>query len=257
MAGAMIGGLIQKKIYSKDEIIACAPSEETRKRVSDTYGIKMYKTAKEVAENAEIIVLAIKPKHIPSLFEEEGFELGSKHLVLSIVAGVKLATLNSYVPDSRIIRIMPNHCCMVLEGVSGYSRGANATDEDVETTQNILSALGFATEVCERDLETVTGLSGSSPAYLYMVIKAIADAGVLSGMSRDISLKLAAHSMIGAGKMVLESGMTPEQLIDGVCSPGGTTMEGVNVLKENGMETIMVEAVNASIQKAIKMGKTS
>lgn len=255
MAGAMIGGLIKKGVYGKGEIIACAPSEETRKKVSDAYGIKMFAKAAEVADKAEIIVIAVKPKQIPALFEEEHLKLTGKHLVISIAAGVTIGVINTYVPDSRIIRVMPNHCCMVLEGASGYVRGNNATDKDVATVERIFSVLGKAVEVRECDLDAVTGVSGSSPAFMYMMIKAIADAGVLNGLDRKTATELAAQSMIGAGNMVLKSGMTPDALVENVCSPGGTTIEGVKVLKEKEFENITVDAVNASIKRSIEMGR--
>lgn len=256
MAGAMIKGLIEKKVYDVDEIIACAPTEDTRNKISQSYGIDTYKNAAEVAKKADILILAIKPKQIPALFEEEHLKLGHNHLLISIAAGVKINTLNQYVPDSRIIRVMPNHCCMVLEGASGYVRGTNATDEDMHTTNTIFSALGLAVEVRECDLDAVTGVSGSSPAFMYMMIRAISDSGVLAGLPRKAATELAAQSMIGAGRMILESGMTPEQLIDGVCSPGGTTIEGVKVLNDQGFESTVVEAVNSSIRRSIELGKT-
>jgi pyrroline-5-carboxylate reductase len=256
MAGAMIKGLIEKKVYNIDEIIACAPTEDTRNKISQSYGIDTYKNAAEVAKKADILILAIKPKQIPALFEEEHLKLGHNHLLISIAAGVKINTLNQYVPDSRIIRVMPNHCCMVLEGASGYVGGTNATEEDMHITNAIFSALGLAVEVRECDLDAVTGVSGSSPAFMYMMIRAISDSGVLSGLPRKAATELAAQSMIGAGRMILESGMTPEQLIDGVCSPGGTTIEGVKVLNDQGFESTVVEAVNSSIRRSIEMGKT-
>jgi len=256
MAGAMISGLIEKNVYKNDEIIACAHTAETRNRVSEKYGISVYENATEVAKRATVLILAIKPKQIPALFEEEHLKLGPNHLLISIAAGVKISTINQYVPDCKIIRVMPNHCCMVLEGASAYVRGTNATDEDMNTVNVILSALGLAVEVRECDLDAVTGVSGSSPAFMYMMVRAISDAGVLSGLPRKSATELAAQSMIGAGKMILESGMTPEQLIDGVCSPGGTTIEGVKVLNDFDFESIVVDAVNAAIKRSIEMGKT-
>lgn len=255
MAGAMIKGLIEKKVYSKDEIVACAPSPESRDRAEKAYGIKMYETAAEVADKAGILVIAVKPKQFPALFEEPGFKPCARHLIVSIMAGIKNDVIHSYVPDSRIIRVMPNHCCMVLEGAAGYVKGPNATDEDMKTVAKILSAMGTAVEVRECDLDAVTGVSGSSPAFIYMMVRAIADGGVLNGLDRKVATTLAAQSLIGAGKMVLESGMTPEQLVDGVCSPGGTTIEGVKVLREGDFENLVVDAVNASVKKSIEMGK--
>ncbi|MCK9322433.1 MAG: pyrroline-5-carboxylate reductase [Candidatus Methanomethylophilaceae archaeon] len=255
MAEAMISGLITKNIYTKDEIVACAKTEETRNRVSEKFGIKMYENASEIAKLTDVLVLAIKPKNIPSLFQEEKLELGSNHLLISIAAGVKIAAFESYVPDTKIIRVMPNHCCMVLEGAAGYVRGTKATDSDMQIVKTILSAMGLAVEVKEHDLDAVTGVSGSSPAFMYMMIDAIADAGVLCGLSRTVAIRLAAQSMLGAGKMALESGMTPSQLVDSVCSPGGTTIEGVKVLEEQGFKSAVVDAVKASVKRSIEMGK--
>jgi len=255
MAEAMIKGLIEKNIYTKDEIIACAPTEETRKHVSEKIGINIYENASEIAKLTDVLVLAIKPKNISNLFQKEGLKLGPDHLLISIAAGVKIATLESYVPDTKIIRVMPNHCCMVLEGAAAYVKGTKATNSDTQTVKTILSALGLAVEVKEHDLDAVTGVSGSSPAFMYMMIDAIADAGVLCGLSRTVATRLAAQSMLGAGKMALESGMTPTQLVDSVCSPGGTTIEGVKVLEEQCFKSAIVDAVKASVKRSIEMGK--
>ena len=254
MAGAMIRGLIEKGVYKPDEIVACAPSEESRRRVEAAFGVRTYVSASEVASEAGIIVLAVKPKQVPALFEEEGLKLCARHLVISIMAGIRNEVIHAYVPDARIIRVMPNHCCSVLEGASGYVRGPNASDADMAIAKKILSALGLAVEVGESDLDAVTGVSGSSPAFIYMMIRAITDAGVLNGLDRETASRLAAQSMIGAGKMVLESGKTPEELVDGVCSPGGTTIEGVKVLRDKDFENIVIDAVNASIKKSKTMG---
>lgn len=256
MAEAMIRGLIAKNVYSKDDIVACAPSESTRSRISKEIGIRMYQTAAEVAKVTDTVVLAIKPKQIPDLFREEGLRFGPEHLIVSIAAGVKICTLKTYVPDSRIIRVMPNHCCMVLDGAAGYVRGSGSTDEDVETVKTMFSALGLAVEVREQDLDAVTGVCGSSPAFMYLIISAIADVGVLHGLSESDSTELVAQSMIGAGRMVLESGKSPEKLIDDVCSPGGTTIEGMKVLDDLRIRSGIMAAVEAVIAKSEKMGKT-
>ncbi|MDR3075318.1 MAG: pyrroline-5-carboxylate reductase [Candidatus Methanoplasma sp.] len=254
MAEAMIGGLISEDVYSEKEIIGCAPSEATRARVASKLGIAMYGTAAEVSRSADVIVIAVKPKHISGLFGEDGFRLGPEHLVISIAAGIRIKTLESYVPDARIVRVMPNHCCMVLEGASGYSRGTRATDGDMELVDGILSSVGLAVEVAEEDLDAVTGMSGSSPAFMYMFADAIADVGKRNGLPADVAMDLVAQSFVGAGKMMLETGMTPEELIDSVCSPGGTTIEGVRVLDGKDMRSMVREAVEAVIDKSRKMG---
>ncbi|MDR3283048.1 MAG: pyrroline-5-carboxylate reductase [Candidatus Methanoplasma sp.] len=251
MAEAMIKGLIARGVYSKDDVVACAPSEETRKRVS-SLGVGMYESAGEVAGLADILVLAVKPKHVQGLFESEGLKLKKSHLLISIAAGITIETLKSYVPDSRIVRVMPNHCCAVLEGAAGFARG-NATDDDIELVKRIFSATGLAVEVRERDMDAVTGVSGSSPAFVYMFLRAVVKAGTGAGLTEDVATKLAAQSLVGAGRMALETGMTPEALVDNVCSPGGTTIEGVKVLDAGGFEELVEKAVSASVERSKEM----
>lgn len=255
MASAMIGGLLSDGLYDKKEIIGCAPSKSTRDRVSAEYGIKMYESAAEVAKLTDFLVLGIKPTQIDCLFTEEGLELGGSHLVVSIVAGVKIATLQHYVPDSKIVRVMPNHCCLVGTGAAGYSGGPGVTDEDLDKVKSILESSGLAVEVDEEDLDAVTGLAGSSPAFMYMVLDAMADVGELYGISRDKSLKLSAYSMLGAANMVLNTEMSPEELVESVCSPGGTTIEGVRVLENSGLKNIIMAAVKASIERSMEMSE--
>jgi pyrroline-5-carboxylate reductase len=254
MAEAMMRGLISDGVFSKDEIIACAPSSYTRERVAANYGIAMYETAAEIAENAEIVVLAVKPKLIRELFESEGLTFGGDRLVISIAAGIKISTLESHVPDARIVRVMPNHCCMVLEGASGFSRGSNVTDDDMDLVEYMLSSMGVAIEVDEEELDAVTGVSGSSPAFMYMVADAIAEAGEKNGLPYRVALEFAAQSMIGAGRMLLDTGLTPQELINGVCTPGDATIEGIEALEDNDLDRAFLEAVDAVVERSKKMG---
>ena len=255
MAEALIGGLIAKKVFSKDDIIACAPSEKTRKHIKSTYGVTMYKTAAEVVDKTDLIVLAVKPKNVDALFKVEGVKIGKGKMLISIVAGLTLDKMNSYVPEAKKIRVMPNHCCMVLEGAMGYTCDPTMSETDKKRVSKILSAVGLAVEVPESQMEAVTGIAGSSPAFLYMVIDAMADAGVLNGLSRDQAVKLAAQSMLGSAKMVLETGKHPDQLRDEVCSPGGTTIVGVKILEDLGMRSAMSSAVDGTIARAREMSK--
>lgn len=150
---------------------------------------------------------------------------------------------------------MPNHCCLVGTGAAGFSRSSKATDDDVDKVSAVLSSSGIAVEVDEEDLDAVTGLAGSSPAFMYMVIDAMADAGEMYGISREKSIELAAQSMLGAAKMILDTGESPEKLIDNVCSPGGTTVEGVRVLKERDVKGAFVAAVKASTERSREMAR--
>ncbi len=255
MAEALIGGLISKGIYTNEQIVACAPSQSTRNHIENTYGINMYQTAKELVESTNMIVLAVKPKHVDGLFTEEGVIIGKGKTLISIVAGLTLDKMNKYVPDAKKIRVMPNHCCMVLEGAMGYTCDSAVAPTEKEEVAKILSSVGMAIEVPESNMDAITGIAGSSPAFLYMVIDAMADAGVLNGLNREQSIKLAAQSMLGAAKMVLETGKHPDQLKDEVCSPGGTTIVGVKILEDLGLRSAMTSAIDGTIEKSRQMSK--
>ena len=255
MAEALIGGLISKGVYGKDEIKACAPSQKTRDHMSSTYGIEMFQTAKELVESSNLIVLAVKPKNVAGLFTEECVVIGKGKTVISIVAGLTMEKLSTYVPEAKKVRVMPNHCCMVLEGAMGYTCDPDMTDSEKDKIRKILSSVGLAVEIPEQQMDAVTGIAGSSPAFMYMVIDSMADAGVLNGLSRDQAVKLAAQSMLGAAKMVLETGKHPDQLRDEVCSPGGTTIVGVKILEDMGLRSAMSSAVDGTIEKSREMSR--
>ena len=255
MATAMIEGLLSKGLYSKDEIIACSRNQATKDRVSKELGIEVTTDASKVFSSADVIVLAVKPNQIEGILTTNSAANSTKKLLISIAAGIKIGTLEKYVPDSRIIRVMPNVCCTVLESASSYTLGTKATEDDRQCVKRILEAIGIAFEVPESKIDAVTGLSGSSPAYMFMVIDALADGGVLMGLPRDVALKLAAQTMLGSAKTVLETGKHPEDLKDSVCSPGGTTIEGVKVLEDYGMRAAFISAVQASAEKSKELGK--
>lgn len=253
MAEALISGLIKKNVFSKDQIIACAPSESTRIRMWGTYGISIYESAQEMAEKADMLVLAVKPKQVPDVFSQPVSCEGK--VIVSIVAGLTMESLKGYAPDSKIVRVMPNHCCMVLEGAMGYTCDPSLTEDEKEQVVSMLEAVGLAVEVPESEMDAITGIAGSSPTFMYMVIDAMADAGVLNGLSRADSIRLAAQTMLGSAKMVLETGKHPDQLKDEVCSPAGTTIVGVRTLENFGLRAGMIAAIDETIAKSRSMSK--
>lgn len=254
MATAMMEGLLSKGLFKKDEIIACSKGKHTRKRISEDLGVIATTDPKDVLSSADLVILAVKPDQIGEILSTNPDANSTKKLLVSIIAGIKLCTLEKYVPDSRIIRVMPNVCCMVHESASSYTLGKNATKEDGESVKEILESFGIAFEVQEEKIDAVTGLSGSSPAYMFMVVDALADGGVLMGLPRELALKLAAQTMLGSAKTILETGKHPDELKDSVCSPGGTTIEGVRVLENHGMRAAFIAAVKASAEKSAEMG---
>ena len=254
MASALIEGTIAKRLYGRDEIIASCRSEGTKKEVSERLGIECVLDNAEVFRQSDVVVLAVKPNQIKDVLVTNSDANSTKKLLISVAAGVKITTLESYVPDSRIIRVMPNVCSTVLEGASSYTLGNRATEGDGTLVRSILEAVGFAFEIPEKDIDAVTGLSGSSPAYMFMVIDALADAGTQLGLPKELALKLAIQTMLGSAKTAKETGRSPEDLKQSVCSPGGTTIEGVKVLEDTKMHDAFVNAVKASAEKSKRMG---
>ena len=211
----------------------------------------------EVAEHADVIFLCVKADQIPTVASEiAGARKAS--LCISVAAGVSLHTLEGHLgAHQRVVRVMPNTPALVGAGASGFTLGTNATEEDGSLTQRLLQAIGLAHEVPERLLDAVTGLSGSGPAYIYLVIEAMADAAVFNGLSRPIAIELAAQTVLGAAKMVLETGEHPGSLKDQVTSPGGTTIRGLAALEKAGLRHAMIAAVNAATERSIEISQAS
>lgn len=255
MAEAMIKGIINTGLYTADEIIASEVYGPRRKYIADTLGIEVCEDNASVIKNAKFFVLSVKPQQVREVLTDPEVRPTKDHLVMSIAAGVTLDTLESYAPDCRFVRVMPNQPCMVLASASAFSRGNKATQSDCDKVDSVLKAVGISYEVKENLLDAVTGVSGSGPAYAYMMIEALSDGGVLMGLPRDVSTKLAAQTLLGAAKTILETGEHPGKMKDIVCSPGGTTIEAVKVLEDLGLRSALIGAVEASALKSAEMGK--
>jgi pyrroline-5-carboxylate reductase len=218
---------------------------------------KVAESATEAAANADVVILAVKPADMRALCVALAAAPGSGHrLYLSIAAGLSVSDLQSWLGHgSRVIRSMPNTPALVGEGAAAYSRGTLATAEDAALAGQLLSAVGTADEVDEKLLDAVTGLSGSGPAYGYTIIEALADGGVLMGLPRAAAIRLAAQTMLGAAKMVLESGKHTGQLRDEVTSPGGTTIAGLEALEAKGLRSALITAVRNATERSKALGK--
>ncbi|CAM9342325.1 unnamed protein product [Ectocarpus sp. 13 AM-2016] len=257
MSSAMINGIIAAKVTEPGNIIASDLYQPSLDRLSAS-GVRTSTTNKEVVTGADVIVLAVKPDVIPAVLTEIEQFLTDDSLVVSIAAGVPLSALENLVPGKRVIRVMPNTPCLVSESAAAFSLGSHAKDEDRELVQSLLSAVGFACEVKESQLDAVTGVSGSGPAYIFVLIEALADGGVRMGLPRATALKLAAQTVKGAATMVLETGTHPGEhglrvLKDNVCSPGGTTICAVEALEKNGFRAAAISAVVAATNKSLEM----
>ena len=256
MATALARGFVRAELATPKEIIASDPHDAARKNFAAEIGAKSSISNADVAKFALILILATKPDQVPAALAEVRKEFTAKHLLISIAAGVTLAKLESALPaDARVIRVMPNTPALVGAGTSAFALGKSATAADGELAKKLLTAVGEAFHVKEALLDAVTGLSGSGPAYVYQFIEALSDGGVASGLPRDIATKLAAQTVLGAAKMVLETGQHPGALKDQVTSPGGTTIEGLHELEKGRLRAIVMSAVRAATDKSKKLGE--
>ena len=255
MACAMIGGMLAKNTARPEDIIGSAKTEETRKKVREKYHISTAETNKEVAEKADILILAVKPVFFQEVISQIKDSVWEETLIVSIAAGRTLQDMSEAFgrPGLKMIRCMPNTPALVLEGCTGVCAGENVTEEELSQVLNLMRSFGRASVVPERLMDVVTGVSGSSPAYVFLFIEAMADEAVAEGMPRKQAYEFAAQAVLGSARMVLETGGHPGELKDMVCSPGGTTIQAVKVLEEKGLRAAVMDAMEACIRKSRDM----
>lgn len=257
MATALATGLVQADFATADNIFASDAYPAALDAFAKTTKAQPVATNREVLEHAEIIILAVKPQQMGEVLADIASHVADTHLVVSIAAGVPLSTLlNSLGADARVVRVMPNTPCLVGEGASAFALGGASGDADASTVNEMLSTVGTAVQVKEQLLDAVTGLSGSGPAYVYQFIEALSDGGVRVGLPRDIATQLAAQTVLGAAKMVLETGEHPGQLKDAVTSPGGTTIAGLQALEEGSLRGVVMKAVTVATERSQQLGES-
>ena len=242
MASALAKGFVASKIVAVKQVLASDVFEPARTAFAEEVGAGVTASNLEVLRFASVLVLAVKPDQVAAVLAELKPAFTPKHLLISIAAGVTLKKLESSLPPgARVLRVMPNTPALVGAGASGYALGAHATAQDGALAQQLLSAVGIAFAVKESLLDAVTGLSGSGPAYVFQIIEALSDGGVAAGLPRDVATRLAAQTLLGSAKMVLETGLHPGALKDMVTSPGGTTIEGLHagLNAEDGIPRVM------------------
>ena len=251
MATAMIRGILESGSAKTEEIIASAKSRGTKQKIKEELGICLAEDNREVAESARVVFLAVKPLYYEEVIKEIRDYINEDQIIVTIAPGKTLKWLGeTFGRPVKIIRTMPNTPAMVKEGMMGLCKNDLVTEEEMKQICRLCESFGQAEEVPERLMDVVVGVSGSSPAYVFLFIEALADAAVADGMPRAQAYKFAAQSVLGSAKMVLETGMHPAVLKDMVCSPGGTTMEAVRVLEEKGLRSAVIEASKACVKKA-------
>lgn len=254
MAKAMIGGMLQKEIVEKGDILGSAKTRETLETVHITYGIGIRDNNTAVAEEADVLVLAVKPQFFQTVIEEIRDVIREDTLVISIAAGKTLNWIEeTFQRRIKLVRCMPNTPALVGAGCTGVCINERVSKEETDFCLRLMESFGKASLVPESLIDAVGAVSGSSPAYVFMFIEAMADAAVAAGMPRTQAYEFAAQAVYGSAKLVLESGKHPGELKDMVCSPGGTTIQGVRVLEEKGMRGAVMDALRAVIEQTQKL----
>ena len=256
MAEALVKGLLRAGTAGADEILCAEPRAERREEIAARYGVTTLASNLEATEQADIIVLSVKPQTMEQLLDEIAPAVDHRKVVISIAAGVSIAAIARKLGAGvRIVRTMPNTPALVGAGATALARGAHATDADLEQARALFQAVGTTVIVEEQHLDAVTGLSGSGPAFLFLVIEALADGGVKVGLARPVALALAAQTVLGSGKLVLETGEHPGRLKDQVTSPGGTAIAGVHALEQGGLRAALMAAVEAATKRSRELGE--
>lgn len=254
MASAMIGGILKKGLYEKEEIIVSNLTEAGSKRSQEKLGVVTTRSNREVVEKARVVFLSVKPQFYEEVLSEVRDLFTEEHLVIGIAPGKTLAWLEEKCGKPlAIVRMMPNTPAMVGEGMTGVCVNERVSEADLAMVKAITDSFGRTEIVPERLMDAVGAVSGASPAYVYMFIEAMADAAVAQGMPRKQAYAFAGQAVLGSAKMVLETGKHPGELKDMVCSPAGTTIEGVRTLERLGMRSAVFEALTACAEKGKKM----
>lgn len=250
MANAMIKGMISSNIVSSSEVIVSNRTQPALDKAKEAYDVQVTLNNKEAAK-ADVVFLCVKPKIYPTVIDEIKEEVNESQIIVSIAPGITLENIQKQFGKTiKLVRTMPNTPAMVLEGMTAMVCNESITDSEKEYVKSLLSSFGQCAEVSESLMDVVTSVSGSSPAYVYMFIEAMADAAVHDCMPRKQAYQFAAQAVLGSAKMVLETGKHPGELKDMVCSPGGTTIEAVAVLEEKGFRSAVMEAMLACTKKS-------
>ncbi len=258
MATALIHGMIRAGVATPQTITASDPLPAAREALERETGASVHESSEPVVNASDILVLAVKPQSMATVLAMLRPMLGPRHLVISVAAGTTLATLSNGLGSSvRIVRVMPNTPALIGQGASAYAMGPGCDAADEAIVKSCLDSVGQAVRVPESLLDAVTGLSGSGPAFVYMMVEALADGGVRVGLPRDVAMMLATQTVIGAAMMVRETGLHPGELKDQVASPGGTTIAGIHALERAGLRAALMDAVEAATRRSTELSNAS
>jgi pyrroline-5-carboxylate reductase len=256
MANALIRALVRSAVVPAAQIIAADPDTRRLAALQSELGIRVLGDNREAAREADIVVLATKPQTFPKLLPDLSEAVSDETLVISIAAGISTQVIEQALPAGvRVIRTMPNTPALVGAGATAIAAGTHATSEDLSAAQTLFQSVGTVVKLAEADIDAVTGLSGSGPAYVFAMVEALRDAGVDVGLSEETAAKLAAQTVYGAAKLLVESGESPEALREKVTSPGGTTAAGLQALGTAGFAEAVLAAIRAATARSLELGR--
>ena len=256
MGEALVKGLVEANVVSADALMASDSRSDRLADLDRRYGVRVAKDNVELARECDVVVLAVKPQIMAAVLKEVSSTLSGRQLVISIAAGVATATIRREVgKDIRLIRVMPNAPALVLAGATAIAKAQGLEAGDLETAQEIFGAVGKVVVLDEELMDAVTGLSGSGPAYVAVVIESLADGGVKMGLDRVTAMTLATQTVLGAAKLLLETGVHPGSLKDLVSSPGGTSIAGIAALEEGGIRNTFIKAVERATLRSRELGR--
>ena len=257
MGEALVSGLVSSQKSSPDNIICADVREDSLESIKDKYGVITTTNNTNAISESEIIIYCVKPQILASVLKETALCLDMSKLVISIAAGVPLAAIESCVnKELRLVRVMPNIAAFVKEGATAIAAGKNTHKDDIKLAKAIFDSVGKSVFIEENILmDAITGLSGSGPAYIFLIVDALADAGVKMGLSRKDALFLSSQTVLGAAKLLMETKEHPGQLKDRVTSPGGTAIAGIHTLEKGGLRTTLINAVEAATTRSKELGE--
>ncbi len=255
MTEALIAGMLKAGIAGPDQIFATDILPDRLARLQSLYKVRIGGNNREAAAWGQVVILSVEPQVLDEVMQDIGRSIGPDHLIISVAAGYPISRVAAHLGAGlRIVRAMPNTPSSVLEGVTALSFGTGLSEEDRQVARAIFASVGKVVEVEERLMDAVTGLSGSGPAYVYLMVEALADGGVKVGLSRPVAELLAVQTVLGAARMLSESGEHPARLKDRVASPGGTTIAGLHQLEEGRLRATLIAAVEAATNRSRELG---
>ncbi|MBI4257819.1 MAG: pyrroline-5-carboxylate reductase [Thaumarchaeota archaeon] len=253
MGEALARGILRTDLASQ---VLATDILKSRLEVMKKIGVKTMETNYEAAKASDIVILSVKPKDMSKVLSEISSIVGNRRLVISIAAGVPLQFIEQHLKKARVVRVMPNIAATVQEAITALAPGVNASSEDLEAAKNLFSSVGRCIVVDEKLMDAITALSGSGPGYVFAIIEALADGGVKTGLPYDIALQLTSQTVLGAAKMVLETGKHPAELRSMVATPAGTTIEGLAIIEESGFRGTLIRAVEAATRRGREISES-